>query len=173
MATPPPSEQPGSAPQQPQRGTPEQPLWQSGPTRYPPPQRASGAGGGQSLWVSGLALFGGVVMLVDGLFAILNGIMGIAKDQVYVSSPNYVFRFNLTAWGWIHLILGVLLVAVGYGVLRGAAWARISGIFLASLSVIANLLWLPHYPLWSVIAIGLGVAVIWALSVYDSDRARN
>ena len=171
MATPPPSEQPGPGPQQPRPGTSEQPLWQSGRTQGAPLPR-TGHGGGQSSWVSGLALFGGVVMLVDGIFAILNGIMGIAKDQVYVATSNYVFRFNLTAWGWIHLVLGILLVAVGYGILRGAAWGRIAGIFLASLSVIANLLWLPHYPLWSLITIGLGVAVIWALTVYDSDRAR-
>ncbi len=172
MATPSPSEQPGSAPR-PQPSGAGEPLWQPGPGLAQPPHHAGAGGGGNSGWVSGLALFGGVVMLVDGIFAILNGIMGIAKDQVYLATPSYVFRFNLTAWGWIHLILGVLLVAVGYGVLRGALWGRIAGVFLASLSVIVNLVWLPHYPLWSLIAVGLGVAVIWALSVYTPDRDRR
>jgi len=171
MATQPPPEQSGAGPQPRSSGSGE-PLWQPGPGRVPPSHHASGSGGGQSAWVSGLALFGGVVMLVDGIFAILNGIMGIAKDQVYLATPSYVFRFNLTAWGWIHLVLGVLLVVIGVAILRGMVWGRMAGIFLASLSVIVNLVWLPHYPLWSLIAVGLGVAVIWALAVYNPDHER-
>jgi len=136
------------------------------PTPAPVPNRAR-----QDGWVTGLVLFGGVVMLVDGVFGILRGIMGIANDSVFVNAPNYVFHFDLTAWGWIHLVLGAGLVVVGYGVLKGEAWGRIAGIAIASLSALGNLLSMPYYPLWSLIAVALDIAVVWALCVYRSDRA--
>jgi hypothetical protein len=151
----------------------EQPLWNPPPgTPLPPRTRARTGGSGQD-WSAGLVFFGAVVMLVDGIFGLMRGIMGIAHNQVFVTTPNYAFHFNLTAWGWIQAVLGVLLVAVGYCILRGAAWARLAGICLASLSVLANLLSLPYFPLWSLIGVALDLAVIWALCAYQPDRAAD
>ena len=73
------------------------------------------------------------------------------------------------AWGWIHLLLGVLVGLAGVAVIRGQAWGRFTGIALAAVSLIANFLFLPHYPLWSIILIALDVAIIWALAVYRGD----
>ncbi|MHA6762129.1 DUF7144 family membrane protein [Streptacidiphilus sp. PAMC 29251] len=158
----------------------DQPLWNpdpASPTPTPPTRGRPGrtspgsspVSARQDGWVSGLVLFGGVVMLVDGVFAILRGIMGIAKNNIFVTTPTYAFHFNLTAWGWIQLALGVVLVIVGAAVLKGAAWGRFAGIFIASLSALGNLLSMPYYPLWSLIAVALDVAVIWALCVYRSS----
>jgi uncharacterized membrane protein HdeD (DUF308 family) len=122
-----------------------------------------------SPWASGLAIFAGAMMIVSGIFAVFEGIAALFNDKVYVSTPQYLYAFDLTAWGWIHLLLGVLVGLAGVAVIRGQAWGRFTGIALAAVSLIANFLFLPHYPLWSIILIALDVAIIWALAVYRGD----
>ncbi|WP_406002504.1 hypothetical protein [Streptomyces sp. NBC_00829] len=122
----------------------------------------SGAGGGGA-WAAGGTLFAGVLLLIDGILAVVNGIAAIADDDIYVRADNYAYTFSLTTWGWIHLVLGVIAVATGWGILRGAGWARVLGVVIASLSVVLNFIWLPYQPFWAVIAIGVGLYVIWAL----------
>jgi len=109
-------------------------------------------------------VFAGVLLAITGIIDVLQGIAAIAKDDVYTQVGKYVFKFNLTSWGWIHLVIGVLVVAVAFGVLSGAAWARVTGIVLISLNLIENFLWLPYQPWWAVILIGLDVFIIWALA---------
>ncbi|MBV6696355.1 hypothetical protein [Kitasatospora aureofaciens] len=120
-------------------------------------------------WVTGGVVFAGVVMMLNGVLDVFRGIMAVAKDDVFVNTPNYVFRFSLTSWGWIHLIVGLLLAATGYFVVTGSAWARYVGILLASLSAAECFLSLPYYPLWGLIVITLDVFVIWALCVYRPE----
>ncbi|MFG1666158.1 hypothetical protein [Streptomyces sp. Y7] len=115
--------------------------------------------------MTGALVFAGVLLLVNGLLAILQGISAIAQDDVYARIGDYVFKANLTAWGWILLGLGVLAVGVGAGVLQGAWWARITGIFLASLSMVAHFLFLPYTPVWSVVMVGIDFFVILALAL--------
>jgi hypothetical protein len=130
---------------------------------------SSSATSQNSPWVTGGVLFAGVVMMVSGLLEVFHGIMAIAQDNVFVTTPNYVFKFSLTSWGWIHLIIGALVAVVGFFVIRGATWARWVGIFLVSLSLIDNFLGLPHYPFWALILIALDIFVIWALCVYRKE----
>ncbi|GAA5015125.1 DUF7144 family membrane protein [Kitasatospora paranensis] len=134
----------------------------SRPTGTVPPPANSG-------WVSGLVLFAGVIMLVNGLLDLFQGIVAVAQDDLIVTTPKYVFRFDLTSWGWIHIVLGLVLALVGLCVLRGMAWARYTGIAVASLSAIFSFLWLPYYPVWGLVVIALDVFVIWALAVYRED----
>ncbi|MFI7385159.1 hypothetical protein [Streptomyces sp. NPDC049813] len=115
-------------------------------------------------WATGGSVFAGVLMLVSGIIGILNGIAGIAKDDVYARLGDYVYSFNLTTWGWIHLILGILVALTGWGILKGADWARGAGIALAALYIVEYFLFLPYAPVWSLISIGIGVFVIWALA---------
>ncbi|MFC8590294.1 hypothetical protein ACFWXA_03525 [Streptomyces atroolivaceus] len=117
-------------------------------------------------WAATGAMFAGVVLLVDGILAVVKGIAGIASDEVYTRISNYTFKFDVTAWGWIHLILGVFLVLVGWGVLKGSAWAWGVGIGLAALNLIANFVWLPYQPVWAIISIALDTFVIWALCAH-------
>ncbi|MEV6393678.1 hypothetical protein AB0M39_02670 [Streptomyces sp. NPDC051907] len=125
--------------------------------------RDSKPAGGASIAASGGTMFAGVLLLVNGILGILLGITAIAKDDVYARLGDYVYKFDLTAWGWIHLILGVLLVFTGLGILKGADWARVVGITLASFMIIANFLWLPYQPVWAIISIAIDVFVVWAL----------
>nr|WP_051951920.1 hypothetical protein [Actinacidiphila yeochonensis] len=104
------------------------------------------------------------MLIFSGAVAILEGIAAILKDDVFVAGPHYAYSFNLTSWGWIHLILGILVVLAGIALFGGAVWARFLAIFLAGLSLIANFMWLPRYPFWALILIGIDVFVIWALA---------
>lgn len=126
-----------------------------GPTRQ--------GGGASSGWASGGTVFAGVLMLMQGIFGILNGIAAIAEDDVYARVGEYVFEFNLTAWGWIHLLLGILIAVAGWGVLKGADWARGVGVGIAVAVAVAQFMWLPYQPIWAIVSIALAVFVIWAL----------
>lgn len=128
-------------------------------------------GGSGSAWASGGTMFAGVLMLMNGIIGILEGIVGLASNDLYASVGDYVFEFNTTTWGWIHLILGILVAITGYGILKGTAWGKGVGVALAVVSVIAHFMWLPYQPLWGLIAIAIGVFVIWALCTDNSDRA--
>lgn len=116
-------------------------------------------------WATGLTVFAAVMLLLVGLLDILRGIMAIAEDDVFVTTPDYVFRFDLTSWGWIHLVLGVLAVIISAGLLKIATWARVSGVLIAALVILANFLSMPYYPLWSIVMITMSGFIIWALSV--------
>ncbi|MFD4694596.1 hypothetical protein [Streptomyces sp. NBC_00683] len=139
-------------------------MAQSVPTPGTSPSPGSG-----SAWASGGVMFAGVLLLVDGVLAVIKGIAGIASDDVYARINDYTFKFNVTSWGWIHLVLGIVLVIVGAGILKGALWARGVGVGLAALSLIANFMWLPYQPVWAIVSIAIDAFVIWALC---TDRTK-
>ena len=135
-------------------------------------QRTAGASSpGLGAWVTGGVVFAGVLLLMNGLLAILQGISALAADDVYAHVDNYVYKINLTGWGWILVILGAVAACAGAGILRGAEWARTAGMFLAALSMVAQFMFLPYAPLWSVIMIALDFFVIWALASYRPEAA--
>ncbi|MFD5798673.1 hypothetical protein ACFWIO_35105 [Streptomyces diastatochromogenes] len=144
------------------------------PTR---PTRTTGAAGtagtrtAQQQWAYGLTVFAGVMLLLAGLLGVFRGIMAIANDNVFVTTPNYVFKFDLTSWGWIHLVLGALAVVVSFGLVRPAPWARVAGVGIAGLVIIANFLSLPYYPVWSVVVIAMSGFIIWALCVVQGEES--
>lgn len=124
-------------------------------------------------WATGGLVFAGVLMLVSGLLAVLQGISAIAEDDVYGRIGDYVFKMNLTGWGWTLLVLGAVVAAVGYGILKGAWWARITGIFVASLGLVLHFLFLPYTPVWSVIMVGIDFFVILALALAPDVSRRQ
>ncbi|MGW6546342.1 DUF7144 family membrane protein [Streptomyces massasporeus] len=130
----------------------------------------SGGGGPGDPWAAGGLVLGGILMVVYGLFAVLQGIAAIAGDEVYTSFGQYSFEFDLTAWGWIHLIVGVLVVVAGLGLFTGADWARVASAVVVGLALIANFLWLPYQPFWSIIMIVTGLFVLWSVFNYRSSR---
>jgi hypothetical protein len=107
--------------------------------------------------------------VVNGCLHILQGISAIAKDDVYARVNDYIYRINLTGWGWILLTLGVISGLVGWAILMGAGWARITGILLASLNMLFQFMFLPYAPIWAVLVIAIDVFVIWALASYRPD----
>ncbi|MEK2472299.1 MULTISPECIES: DUF7144 family membrane protein [Streptomyces] len=113
--------------------------------------------------VMGDALFAGVAMTVTGPLSVLLGITGITRDSVF-SPPGYAYRFDLTSWGWIHLVMGVALFIVGVGILLDKGWARRAGIVVAGISLITQFMFVPYYPVWSIIVMTFDLLIVWALS---------
>ncbi|MET7621465.1 hypothetical protein [Streptomyces sp. NPDC005408] len=134
-----------------------------------PAYKGPSPGEPNSAWVTGGLAFAAVLMLCIGVLGVLQGIAAVIEDDVYGRVGNYVYRINLTGWGWIHLVIGACLVITAAGLFKAATWARVTGIFLASLSLIAEFMFLPYSPIWSVIMIAIDVFIIWALAVYRSD----
>ncbi|MFI0448926.1 hypothetical protein [Actinomadura sp. 6N118] len=124
-----------------------------------------------SAWAVGLALFAAVMMIMAGVFGAIAGFVAILENDLYLIRGDYAFKWDVTTWGWIHLVLGLVVVAAGVAVFTGQAWARAVGMALAVLSAIANFMFLPYYPVWSMVIIALDVAVIWGLAKYSHRAA--
>jgi hypothetical protein len=124
-------------------------------------------------WVTGFVFFAAVMMMVIGVFQIIAGLTAIFKDDIFVFAGDYIFKFNVTAWGWIHLIGGIIVLLAGFYLLSGRLWAIIVGIVVASLSAIENFMSIPYYPVWSILIIAIDIVVIWALAVYGREGASS
>ena len=123
----------------------------------------SGTDETRSSLAGGVSLFGGIILATVGLFQFFEGLSAVLNDKVYASTPAYVYEFDLTLWGWYHLILGAVAVAVGIAIVASQDWAFFAGIFLATLSALTQFIFLPYYPLWALTIIAVDVVVIWAL----------
>lgn len=117
----------------------------------------------------GWTVFAAVMMWLIGGFHAIAGLVALFEDEFYVLTPDYIFKFDVTTWGWIHLIAGIVVVLAGAALFSGAVWARTIGVILAVVSILANFAWLPWYPFWSIIMITVNVFVIWALTVHGRD----
>jgi hypothetical protein len=126
---------------------------------------------GRSGVAVGFTYFAAILMMLSGGFEILQGLSAIIRKHLYVVNSDYIYKISVTGWGWIHLILGVIVLLAGIALLGGALWARIVGIALAGLIAIANFLWLPYYPVWAIVLIALNVVIIWALAAHGRDIA--
>jgi hypothetical protein len=134
------------------------------------PSAAGRAGEEESSgWAVGFILFAGILMIMVGCFQFFEGLVAVFNDTFYVTTRNYIFQFDATTWGWIHLIVGLIVAFAGWGLLSGRTWARVVAITLAVLSAIANFLFIPYYPFWSLLLITLDVFVIWAVAVHGRD----
>jgi hypothetical protein len=120
-------------------------------------------------WAVGWAGFAAIMLIIMGVMDVIQGIVALANDTFYVVGEEWVFEFNVTTWGWIHIILGVILILSGVGIFSGNVAARVVGVIVASLAMIANFAWLPYYPIWSIVVIALCIAVIWALTAHGRD----
>jgi hypothetical protein len=120
----------------------------------------------------GFTVFAGVMMIMAGGFQALAGLVAVFENEFYATTRNYILQFDVTTWGWIHLLLGLVVLFAGFAVLSGQTWARVIGIILASVSALANFAFIPYYPVWSLVIIALDVFVIWALAAHGRDVTR-
>jgi hypothetical protein len=115
-------------------------------------------------WALGGVTFAASILGLVGVFQIISGLAAIIDDDFYVVAQNYSFDIDTSAWGWIHLIIGVLLLGTCVGLIAGKMWAGVAAICFALLSAIANFFFIPYYPFWSIVVIALDVWVIWSLT---------
>jgi hypothetical protein len=120
----------------------------------------------------GTTAFAGVMLATVGVFQVLEGISAIAKDDIYKVGLNYVYKLNVTGWGWIHVVIGAIAVGIAIGILLGQTWGRIAGIAVAGLSALTNFAFLPYTPVWTLVIIAFNAFVIWALCVQLSHDDR-
>lgn len=115
-------------------------------------------------WAVAGVTFAACILTMVGLFQIVAGLTAIFDDQFFVVAQNYTFDVDTTVWGWLHLIVGILLVITGFGLFSRSAWAGVTAIMLAMLSALLNFFFIPYYPFWSILVIALDVWVIWSLT---------
>jgi hypothetical protein len=139
-------------------------------TRTPAAPSAARKPTGWAGWV----IFAGIMMLLAGTFQAIDGLVALFRDEVYVVRPDgLAVNIDYTAWGWTHLLLGVLLVAAGAAVFSGRVWARSLGVLAAGLSAIVNFAFMPAYPVWALTIVTIDVLVIYALIAHGGELRRD
>jgi hypothetical protein len=119
-------------------------------------------------WV-GWVVFAGLMMIINGFLNAISGIAAIAKDEVYVVGRHASVLLDVTAFGWIHLVLGIVVAVSGFFVIRGASWAIWVAVVVTSLNMLTQMMQLPSYPFWALLIITVDVLVLWALIVHGSE----
>jgi hypothetical protein len=122
-----------------------------------------------SYWAAGWATFAGLMMILIGLFHAISGLAEVVDPDAYVAGENYVFRLSSDAWGWIHLLGGIIIFFAGFAIFRGAVWGRTVGVILAIVSAFAAFAWLPYAPVSAIVIIAIDITVIWALTAHGRD----
>ncbi|MCP2321452.1 hypothetical protein APR12_006844 [Nocardia amikacinitolerans] len=119
---------------------------------------------------AGTSIGAAILLLTVGVLQILEGISAVVDDELFVVGPEYVYQFDISTWGWIHIVIGAILVICAIGLMTGSTWGRIAAIVIAAIAIIANFASLPYYPYWSILIIALSIVVIWAVSTWRTDE---
>jgi hypothetical protein len=115
-------------------------------------------------------VFAAMMLVMVGLFHVIEGFVALFRDEVFlVGQKGLVVNVDYTAYGWTHIVVGLVAIGVGAGLFAGQMWARVVGVIVATLSAIANIAFMPAYPVWSAIMIAVDVLVIWALTVHGAE----
>ena len=117
----------------------------------------------------GVTVTAAVILILAGVLHAMQGVVGLANNEFYVATQNWIFKFDATTWGWVHILVGLIAIGTGIGLFYGAVWARTLGVIVAAVSVFANFVWLPYYPAWAILIIAFDFFVIWALTAHGRD----
>jgi len=115
-------------------------------------------------WAAGGITFAATMAVLVGTFQIMQGLVAVFNDDFYLVTRNYTFDLDVSAWGWIHVLIGVVMLVVAFGLYAGALWAVIGGLAVAMLSALSNFFFIPYYPIWSLLLIAINVWIIWSLT---------
>lgn len=125
------------------------------------PQQRSG-------W-TGWVVFAGVMMIIAGILWAIIGLVAVFNSDWVVFGKEAALVIDLTAWGWIHIILGLLMALAGFLVVQGNMFGRSIAVILAMVSIVVNFVWLPVYPIWGIVIIAIDVFVIYAVIVHGRE----
>ncbi|KUF18258.1 MULTISPECIES: DUF7144 family membrane protein [Streptomyces] len=121
----------------------------------------------------GGVVFAVCVLAIIGSYHAIVGLAAIIDDDYYVTLNNYIYEFDITAWGWFHLLSGIVILAAAFTLFSGRVWARAVGMTVAGLSALENFFFTPYAPVWSAIIIALDILVIWSLAMYGRPVAHK
>ena len=119
-------------------------------------------------WV-GWIFFAAVLMILAGILNIVHGLIAVINDEWVVWGNRADLYLDLTEWGWIHIAIGIAVLLAGIGLLTGNVVARAVAVVLASISLVANFLYIPAYPVWALTIIALDVLVIYAVTAHGGE----
>lgn len=119
-------------------------------------------------WV-GWIWFAALMLVLLGTYNLIEGLAAIFEDEIFATTSTGLLVLDLTAWGWVHAVVGALQVLVGLAMFSGATWPRVVAIILVMINAVAQLAWLNAHPVWSVIVIAMDVLVLWALVVHGAE----
>ena len=120
-------------------------------------------------WAIGWTAFAAIMMLMMGFWWALCGLAAIFQSALFVVGFRWIWALDISTWGWIHLIIGIIVLVAGAFLFSGATWARVVGVIIAIIAGILSFGWLPYYPIWGLLLIAISVGVIWALTVHGKD----
>lgn len=125
-----------------------------------------------SSWL-GWVYFAGILMVVRGLFEMFQGIFALTNQHWFVATQNQLVLFDLGPWGWLQIVMGVLLLTGAALVFSGRMWGRIVGVVMMTVAMFVNLMWLPAYPIWGIILVALDIVVLYALVAHGGDARES
>ncbi|GGK69729.1 DUF7144 family membrane protein [Nocardia camponoti] len=120
---------------------------------------------------AGTSIGAGILLAVVGALQIFQGISAVVNDDLIVVGPEYTYQFDLTAWGWWHIVLGAIAIIIALGLIAGQTWGRVLAMIIAAISIVANFLYLPYYPWWSILIIAIDIVVIWAVATWKPHQS--
>jgi hypothetical protein len=121
-------------------------------------------------WV-GWVYFAGILMVINAVFAIISSLVALFNDELFVAGVNRLWIVDLTTWGWVHLLLGIILFFAGGAVMAGKMWGRVVGIILATIAAMVNFAFIPVYPIWSILMVVVSGLIIYALVAHGKEAA--
>jgi hypothetical protein len=119
-------------------------------------------------WV-GWIYFAGFMMIMLGIFQSIAGLTALLNDKFYVATTSHLVAFDVTTWGWIQLLLGIIVISAGMSLFSGRMWARVVGVLLASTNLVTQFAFVNAYPVWSIIMMTVDVMIIYALTVHGGE----
>ena len=119
-------------------------------------------------WV-GWVFFAASLLVLIGAMQLVQGLGALFNPDFFIATENNVFVFNLTTWGWIHVLLGVVALAAGIGTMAGAGWARIVAVVITVLVMLGSIAYITTFPLWATFVLVVGGFVIYALTVHGAE----
>ncbi|MFD0339533.1 hypothetical protein ACFVH0_12675 [Streptomyces sp. NPDC127117] len=136
-----------------------------------PDRTPAGHGGSRGTKLDGASQVAGSLMMLSGPLSILVGASGIAEDNLFAVSTRYAYRFDLTTWGVIHLVIGVALVVAGLAILMNRSWGRGAGVAVAGISLITQFMFVPYYPAWAIPVMVIDLIIIFSLTRFQVGAA--
>jgi hypothetical protein len=110
------------------------------------------------------------LLLTSAILTFLVGVFALAANDLVVSGPGYEYTFQISGWGWLNILTGMVLAAVAVALLLGALWARAAAIIVTCLAIVITFLWMPYYPTGAIVLIALDAVVIWGVATWNTSR---
>jgi hypothetical protein len=119
----------------------------------------------------GITATAGLILMLVGAFGMIQGLVGLIDNEIYVVTNKWLFELNPIVWGWGHIVIGLIALCAGIGLFLGKVRAQVTAIIVAAFSILANFAWRPHSPVWALLVITFDVFVIWAVTATATTSA--